>query len=243
MRLLATNTLIWQDLKPRFKFVMSILPLGFMFAAFVPIFAIAKWMAAVLNLGTGPVPAQSNGLLWLVLFLTFMVALMLAGYALGWMLNAAIARLIFRWPANKVRNVFLESRVPAEWRRPATLAAAPGGTPVRKSGAWFATRTKGRWHFVLMRGVLGWGGAMFFAMALLPVLMHRREPSWPYFFSQAIIWTIGGALFGLAVWTWSEWQFRKRSSRDQPCSVGYPTAILPASRLAREFRKDDAPSL
>jgi hypothetical protein len=214
-RLLATNMLIWPDIKPGLKFGVSILPIGLMFAAFVPIFAIAKWTAAALDLGTGPVAAQSNGLLWLVLFLTFMVALMLAGYALGWLLNAALARVIFRWPADKVRNVFLESRVPTEWRRADTLAAAPGGTPVRKRGAWVAMRTKGRWHFVLVRGVLGWGGAMFFAMGLMPVLSHRREPSWPYFFSQAIIWTIGGALFGLAVWTWSERQFRKQSPSDE----------------------------
>lgn len=216
MRLLATNTLIWRDLKPRFKFGMSILPMGLMFAAFVPIFAMAKWMAAVLDLGTGPVGAQPDGLLWLALFLTYMVALMLTGCALGWMLNAAMARVIFRWPADKVRNVFLESRVPAEWRRADTPAAAPGDRLVRERGARVATRTKGRWHFVLVRGVLAWGGAMFFAMGLMPVLTHRREASWPYFFSQAIIWTIGGALFGLAVWTWSERRFRKQSPSDEP---------------------------
>jgi hypothetical protein len=214
MRLLATNMLIWQDVKPRFKWGVSILPIGLMFAAFVPIVAIAIWLAGALRLATGPVRGQSNGLLWLILFLS----MMLAGYALGWVLNAAIARTIFEWPAEKVRDVFLESKIPQEWREPDAADAGGDGksAPARNRASWAMTRRKGRWYFVLARGVFGWGGAMFVGMGLMPVLMHRHEASWSYFVSQALVWSLAGAFFGFATWSWCEWQFTRQSTVDGP---------------------------
>jgi hypothetical protein len=191
---------------------MSVLPIGLMFAAFVPITVFAMLLASALGLGTGPAREQSNGLVWLMLLLSMMVVLMLAGYALGWVLNAAIARAIFGWPAERVRDVFLESKIPAEWQQPDAAATALSGKAVRKRASWAVTRQKGRWHFVLVRGVLGWGGAMFVGMGLMPVLMHRHEPSWSYFVSQAFVWAMGGAFFGSASWSWSEWLFKRQSA-------------------------------
>jgi hypothetical protein len=212
MRLLATNMLIWSDVKPRFKWGLSILPIGLMFAAFVPIFAIAAWLAGALSLGSGAVKGQPNSLLWLVLFLSMMIVLMLAGYALGWVVNAAIARAYFEWPAEKIRSVFLESRIPADWREPEAAAPALDGKPVRQRFSWAVTRQKGRLHFVLVRGVLGWGSAMFVGMSLMPVLMHRHEPTWSYLVRQVCVWAIGGACFGFATWSWSEWLFKRQSA-------------------------------
>jgi hypothetical protein len=212
MRLLATNMLIWSDVKPRFKWGLSILPIGLMFAAFVPIFAIAAWLAGALRLGSGAVKGQPNGLLWSVLFLSMMIVLMLVGYALGWVANAAIARAHFGWPAERVRSVFLESKIPADWRVPEAPATAPDGKPVRQRPSWAVTRQKGRWHFVLVRGVLGWGSAMFVGMGLMPVLMHRHEPTWSYVVKQAFVWAIAGTCFGFVTWSWSEWLFKRQSA-------------------------------
>jgi hypothetical protein len=214
MRLLATNMLIWQDVKPRIKWGVSVLPIGLMFAAFVPIIAIAIWLAGVSGLGAGPVREHPNGLLWLVLFLSEMVVLMLSGYALGWLLNAAIARTIFGWPTDKVRAVFLESKIPTDWLDPNAAATAPGGKALLKRGSWAVTRQRGCLHFVLVRGVLGWGGAMFVGLGLMPVLAHRQEASWSYYVSQALIWSIGGGFFGLATWSWCEWLFKRQSAND-----------------------------
>jgi hypothetical protein len=210
MRLLATNMLIWSNVKPRFKWGTSILPIGLMFAAFVPIIAIAAWMAGALRLTNGPVRGQSNGPLWLVLFLSTTVVLMLAGYALGWVLNAAIARTILGWPAEKVRDVFLESKIPDGWREPD--APATGLDPARKRASWAVTRQKGLWHFVLARGVFGWGGAMFVGTGLMPVLMHRHEPSWSYLVSQARVSSLAGAFFGFATWWCMERLFIRQSA-------------------------------
>jgi hypothetical protein len=54
---------------------------------------------------------------------------------------------------------------------------------------------------------------MFVGMSVMPVLMHRREPSWSYFAIQVCIWAIGGALFGFATWSWTEWLFKRQSVR------------------------------
>jgi hypothetical protein len=97
-------------------------------------------------------------LLWLVLFLSVMVVLMLVGYVLGWVLNAAIARAYFGWPAQKLRNVFLESKVPAEWQHPEASVTGSVGKSVRQRHSWAVTRQMGRWHFVLMR--VYWDGAL-----------------------------------------------------------------------------------
>jgi hypothetical protein len=59
---------------------------------------------------------------------------------------------------------------------------------------------------------LGWGFAMFVGIGLMPVLTHRREPSWSYFVVQACIWAIGGAVFGLGTWSWMEWLFKRQSA-------------------------------
>jgi hypothetical protein len=66
MQLLATNILIWQDVKPRIRWGLSFLPIGLMFAAFVPITPIVVWLTGVLGLRTGAANGQLNGLLWLV---------------------------------------------------------------------------------------------------------------------------------------------------------------------------------
>ena len=82
---------------------------------------------------------------------------------------------------------------------------------MRQRLSWAVTRQKGRWHFVLVRGVLGWGSAMFVGMSLMPVLMHRHEPTWSYLVRQVCVWAIGGACFGYATWSWSEWLFNSQA--------------------------------
>ncbi|HTM10352.1 MAG TPA: hypothetical protein VL754_18345, partial [Verrucomicrobiae bacterium] len=80
------------------------------------VFRVALWLAIALDLDLlDPVKSQSNGFLWLVMFLATMIVLMVSGYLVGWVLNAFICQYIFRWPRAKVRLVFLNSHVPAAW--------------------------------------------------------------------------------------------------------------------------------
>jgi hypothetical protein len=70
---------------------------------------------------------------------------------------------------------------------------------------WSATRAKGKWHFVLVKGVLMWGGLMFLFMAVSPVVFgfpHRVSILPPdYWIWQPLLWAAGG--FGWGLWVWS----------------------------------------
>ncbi|MGN8062495.1 hypothetical protein ACTJK4_12620 [Ralstonia sp. 22111] len=210
MQPLATNFIIWQLLRPKISCALSVLPIGLMFSAFIPLLLLVEPLERAMGIPHGaPIKEQANGWLWVTLFLATMVVLMLAGATLGWLANALIARVVFRWPAKMVRDAFLHSQVPNTWYREAEAKAEANAVTSRRMDAWATTRQKGKWHFVVVRGLLGWGSPMFFGMSVVPVFLHRVQPSLGYFVSQLLIWATGGALFGFVIWHFSERQFQK----------------------------------
>jgi hypothetical protein len=211
MKLLATNIIVWQAVRSRITWGLSVLPIGLMFAAFWPVFLVASWMDNIQHPGPGSVEVHANGWMWLVSFLSMILALMLAGYTLGWVLNATIAKYLLGWPGTKVRAVFLQSEIPNEWRR---LDGGEVRGPVPGRRSWATTRQRGWRHFVLVRGVLGWGGFVFVATTLPSILTHRPGHSWELILVRAVLWAIGGAGFGLAVWCLMEWLFKRQSKAD-----------------------------
>ena len=59
----------------------------------------------------------------------------------------------------------------------------------------------GKWNFILIKGVLYFGGIMFLFMTLFDkfILGYEIDNSTIYF--NMVIWGIGGLIFGL--WCWS----------------------------------------
>src|SRR5262245_24422595 len=103
MRLLALDFEIWRQLRPSYGYALCILPIGLMFAALLPIWLIAEALAAYFGILEGaPVKEQENGWLWLIVFLSIMVVLMIAGYVLGFVLNALILGFAFGWPNDRL---------------------------------------------------------------------------------------------------------------------------------------------
>ena len=74
--------------------------------------------------------------------------------------------------------------------------------------AWKKSREQGMLRYVLVSGVLSYGLPMFVVMTLM---VHRTELSMQNVGLSAVIWTLAGALFGIAMWCIQEWQFRKAS--------------------------------
>lgn len=211
MQPLATNLIIGRQLRTKISWALCVLPLGLMFSAFVPLVMLVEPLARLLGVQTeGPLMVQPNGWLWVVLFLAMMVILMLAGAALGSLLNALIARVILRWPAIKVREVFLYSKVPAEWYRETGPGQKTNTAVAKRMTTWATTRKNGKWHFVLVRGVLGFGLPVFLGTSCVPVLRHRVQPTLQYFVPQILIFALSGILFGILIWHFSERQFRKQ---------------------------------
>jgi len=80
--------------------------------------AIANWHAtytSVTSQPNSPIINHPNGKIWLVVFLSVMLVLMIFGYLLGWLANGLISRYVFGWPASKVSAVYMRSEVPPEW--------------------------------------------------------------------------------------------------------------------------------
>ena len=71
---------------------------------------------------------------------------------------------------------------------------------------WKETRKKGMLRFVLLRGVLSYGLPMFIAMTFF---LHRDDLSPKNIALAAIVWGVGGAVFGIAMWYVQERQLRK----------------------------------
>ena len=71
---------------------------------------------------------------------------------------------------------------------------------------WEETRAKGKAHYILLRGVLGFGLPMFIAMTLL---VDREDLSARFIVLSAAAWLIGGAAFGAITWIVSERQYCK----------------------------------
>jgi len=63
---------------------------------------------------------------------------------------------------------------------------------------WERIKQRGIWHFVFVRGVLGWG----LPMSLVGIIfdhVSRKEEALPWYFILGIC-LVGGVLWGFAMW-------------------------------------------
>lgn len=75
---------------------------------------------------------------------------------------------------------------------------------------WETIRQKGKMRFILENGVLMWGVPMFVVMTfLVNPQKDRQEHKGSLILISAVIWAIGGLLFGWTVWTISEKRYQK----------------------------------
>ena len=71
---------------------------------------------------------------------------------------------------------------------------------------WEKVRARGKARFILVSGVLSYGLPMFIVMTFL---VHRSDLSPGFIGISAILWAVGGALFGTIMWYVLERQYRK----------------------------------
>ena len=212
---LPFNLILPQTLQRNIQFALGVLPICLTFAAFWPLWLLASWLSAMLGIPVdAPVRDHDNGLLWAAVLLVAMVCLMAAGYLLGWLINALIARYIIGWPRAKVEAVFLRSEVPTEWHRPLPATHVIGDPEIGSKAGWAQLRVHGAWHFILHCGVLRYGASLFLLLAVVPVIAGGRSADLNYWIVQSLIFTFAGVLFGGVVWYFSEKQYLK-ARRDE----------------------------
>ena len=183
-----------------------------MFAPFVPMMKAANWLDSPAGAAYNPAMNGSSVLfLWVLLAIAGMVAAMLIGHAIGWLLNMVIAALVLRWPWSRVRAVFLESQLPVEWYR-AGLSSQSDADAVASQN-WAAERSQGFAWFVLKRGLLAWGVPMFIVMYVGPAFL-KGEPVTPMgLLSSVAIWAVAGCAFGVSMWWVHQARERDRAQR------------------------------
>jgi hypothetical protein len=74
---------------------------------------------------------------------------------------------------------------------------------------WEKARAYGMARFVLFRGVLSYGLTMFVVMTFI---VHRGDLIPRFIAISAVLWLVGGAVFGALTWFFMERIYRKFAS-------------------------------
>ncbi len=208
MKLLAFNTLIPGLLRRRYQILIWAAPILLMFAPFLPIIQFAYWLDSPAGASYNPAATGSPYLVaWGVLAAISTIAAMLVGHAIGWLLNGAVSLTLLRWPAEKVRALYLRSEPPHHWFKEGV--GSSGEANLRAVQAWEKHRSRGPLRFIVVRGVLAWGGPMFVAMYVIPTATKGVEVAITSIFINLGIWWVAGIFFGTATWWWSQENYKK----------------------------------
>ena len=223
MTFLASNILVPPLMRPRFQFALSVLPVAMMLVAAVPSYFFALWLEKLPG-----IPAATRlldhpqGRWWLAALLGALALQVVAGYALGWLLNALLARWLWGWSAEKVRTVFVRSELPPHWLTPAAAALAGDRVALVAVARWERERKVGVLRFVLRRGVVGWGLPMFIFMYPVHTLLRGEAFLPSVALVNAMLWFGCGAGFGLL-----HWALAQRNYRAFKTSLGLDLAAAP----------------
>ena len=214
MPILALNMVLPQSMRVKYQLAIGVLPIGLMFASLLPLWKFANWLESHFVIpSNSPIKEHPNGLAWIVIFLSTMVALMLLCYAIGWVMNAAISRYVLGWSTEKVQAVYLQSNVPAHWLKEAP--ATSNSADAQSIAQWEAQRKGGALRFIAVRGVLAWGGPMLLGMHFVPTFMKGQGFSMESTLFNIALWACAGASFGAIIWYSSQANYRKLKQRGQ----------------------------
>ena len=80
----------------------------------------------------------------------------------------------------------------------------------KQKAKWERTRVKGMWRFVLLYGVLFWGGFMIVITSVYSMIVGAFVYNNLKF--NVPVFLVSGFVFGLAVWLVGEYMYRKSSN-------------------------------
>ena len=214
MPILALNTVLPQSMRVKYQLAIGVLPVGLTFASFFPLWQFAILLEAHFGIpANSPIKDHPNGGAWITIFLSAMVVMMILGYAIGWVLNAVIARYVLGWTQEKVKATYMHSNVPSHWLKEGSKAQ--GGTDNQSMLKWEAQRKVGALRFIAVRGVLAWGAPMLFAIHLVPTFMKGQGFALEGTLFNVVLWACAGAIFGALIWYSSESNYRKLKQRNE----------------------------
>jgi hypothetical protein len=81
--------------------------------------------------------------------------------------------------------------------------------------AWQPVRRRGLWHFMLVRGVAGWGLVMFAILGVGTPLLRGQGLMAEQLVFSAVLWTVSGLYWGWSVYAFSDWYVARLEARDR----------------------------
>ena len=82
----------------------------------------------------------------------------------------------------------------------------------KESQKWERIRARGEVFFVLIRGVLGYGGFVFVFSTCSAMLIFHRRLNAALVAEKALTWVLAGFFFGVIVWYLEESRYRARQA-------------------------------
>ncbi|HUX27832.1 MAG TPA: hypothetical protein VMV39_03555 [Terracidiphilus sp.] len=82
----------------------------------------------------------------------------------------------------------------------------------RQCDRWEKIRQKGKTRFLLLRGVLGYGGFMYLFMVCARVFVSHERLAWPYMLISCG-WFVAGYFWGIWIWRWYDDEFHGAENR------------------------------
>lgn len=93
---------------------------------------------------------------------------------------------------------------------------------------WEKLRTKGKWNYILIYGVLGWGvGTGILFSLVFPLVMEAmgdKPPFLPVFAGSIVLFPLGGIAWAWFMWIYAEKVYWEAKGSEQPPASGAETS-------------------
>jgi len=91
----------------------------------------------------------------------------------------------------------------------------PFSTPLtpQRAAAWEKIRSKGKYHFMFVRGAAGAGGLLIVLMTLFHAFIVPGHFTWGDFITSLFLYPIVGTFWGMFMWNHFDARYRSYQSR------------------------------
>lgn len=189
---------------------LFIAPGVLLFAGFVPLVLLDNWlkiqagMPLMADLKEHPWGAWVDHIMGILL-----VLFLLAGYFLGWVVNAAWLVAVRRWSFSQLRATFLHSQFPPAWLRRTDLREDHLQELLAEFDHWSQKRTSGPIPHILAAGLKG-SLAFFLAMASARLFTDDTRLQAHSWILICILSATVGFSVSTMIWFWREHRFAYR---------------------------------
>lgn len=124
----------------------------------------------------------------------------IAGWHLGWLVNGLVSRYVYKWAVADLRAVYLRSELPEAWLKMEKCSDPKAYWKQRHLKDLETRIAVGRLRYVVTRGVVLSGAALFVFVYVTPKILGEESLTGIGALVYAIPCAIGGAALGEVYW-------------------------------------------